>query len=141
MEKLRKVLGKDKNGNDVFETDWLIEDGGDFAYLFQLEGRKPVVKASWTCGSLGLIDFPAYVDRVVNGDAPECSKEHTRKTNERVTNLKISDLEVVPERLRGYLNQLNPNGKAFWAMEGTVKRPRPYDEPYGTLRPGVAEDF
>lgn len=134
-----KVMGVDMNGKEVKNGDWMVEDGGDFAYFFKIEEGKPVVKASWTCGSLGLIDFDGYIERMTRPEAHEISRKHALATKERLDNITFEKLELVPERLTGYLNQLDPNGKAFWAMEGTVKRPRPYEKPYGTLTGSTGE--
>ena len=98
----------DIKGNVVKENDWVVKDEGDIAWFYKIENGKPELKANWMIGSLGLIN-----------------KKEVGK---------VEELELVPQTLTKFLNELDRNGKSFWTMSGTIKHPFPYGKPYGSLK-------
>lgn len=105
---MEKLMNVDVKGNNVNEGQWLVKDEGDIAWFYQMENEVPQLKANWMIGSLGLVN-----------------KKEVGK---------VEELELVSTKMEGFLNQLDQNGKAFWAMDGTLKNPRPYEQPYGVLK-------
>ncbi|MNX98493.1 hypothetical protein D3C86_1309070 [compost metagenome] len=92
---------------------WLVIDNGDIAWFLKVENETPVLKANWLIGSLGLLNNNHSLKKVVEAD--------------------VENMKDVSENMKNALNQLDIDGKAFWAMSGSLKNPRPHGKPYGTL--------
>jgi hypothetical protein len=121
---------RDINGKEVVVSDYLVKDEGDFAWFFKNVEGKWKYFASWTCASLGLVDWNWEEKKKKHEEfnVPQVVRDHDEKTNEWLNNLKVNELEIVGDKLRGYLEQIQNNEEGHMYLTGTLEDPTEDDD-------------
>lgn len=123
-----------KENTDTLPKGWEIEekywakDQGDFAWFFKKEDGKLKYFASWTIGSLGLVDWEDRVKGVMSLGQPNHYKNHTLATDEWIKKLTTDELEEVNDRMAYFLEEIQSNGYGHMALTGTLEEPSEDDE-------------
>jgi hypothetical protein len=111
-----KLMGKDMNGLEVFENDVLVYDEGDFARFFRFENGKLINFATWTCGSLGLIDWNKFYEEVVNGDGPPQHKTFHKETDEWLKVVTPNQLNLISDEMKSHIDEMMATEGGFIAL-------------------------
>lgn len=123
------VSNHSKENTDTLPKGWEIKqkywvkDQGDFAWFFKQENGKLKYFASWTIGSLGLVDWEDRVRGVMSLGQPNHYKNHTLATNEWIKKLTTDDLEEVNDRMAYFLEEIQSNEYGHMPLTGTLEEP------------------